>query len=266
MDELLLWKQKYIHYLELEKALSTNSVKAIQSDLDYFFAFYRVEGVGLDILQLKRYPFHLQEQGFQVRSIQRRLSSLKGFLRFLKQRQVEEEDLSVYILLPSVEEESFHALSFSSWEKFREEFSKNVRDRAIFELLYSTGLRVSEFLSLSMLQIHWEKREIYLVNKGKKRTVFFSQRAKEALQTYCEQERIQEGLLWRFSEVQLRQMLKEYKDRGSLEQATNLYSFRHSFALRLLEQGMPKEEVQYLLGLEQGQGLERYLLHIKKGN
>lgn len=266
MEELLLWKQRYIHQLELEKGLSPNSLRAIQSDLKHFLEMLSQENFEGEMAyyHLKSYVFHLQETGFSSRSIQRKVSSLKGFLRFLREENLQGEDFSLYLSQWKREEEEFTFFSKEEWEFFRERFQNSTKDRAIFELLYSTGLGPKEFLSLSYLQIQWEKQEIYLLEKGKTRRVFFSKRAKEALQEYCQQEKILEGYLWNFSEKTLRNILIRYKERREVSSKITIYSFRHSFALRLLEAGMSKVEIQYLLGLDQGERLLRYESYVKK--
>lgn len=266
MEELLLWKQRYIHYLELEKGLSAHSLRAIQGDLKHFFDALLQENLEgeMTAYHVKYYIFHLQEEAFSTRTIQRKISSLKGFLRFLREKNVQEEDVSLYLSQWKSEEEKFHFFSKQDWEKFRESFQENLQDRAIFELLYSTGLKPKEFLSLSYLQIAWEKQEIYLLEKGKTRKVFFSGKAKEALQEYCQQEGIQEGFLWNFSEKTLRNRLARYRERGNISPETTMYSFRHSFAVHLLEAGMPKIELQYLLGLDQGERLLQYEAYTEK--
>lgn len=266
MENLLLWKQRYIHQLELEKGLSSNSLRAIQADLKHFLGILSQEDFEGKITHyhLKSYIFRLQELGLSSRSIQRKASSLKGFLRFLREENLQTEDFSLYLSQWKAEEEEFTFFSKEEWESFRECIQGNTKDRAIFELLYSTGLAPKEFLSLSYLQIQWEKQEIYLLEKGKTRTVFFSKRAKEALEEYCWEEQIREGYLWKFSEKTLRNILARYKERGEVSPKITIYSFRHSFALHLLEAGMPKIGVQYLLGLDQGERLLRYETYIKK--
>lgn len=266
MEELFLWKQRYIHRLELEKGLSSNSIRAIQNDLKHFIernSQEKWEGK-ISVYSLKSYLFLLQEEGFSPRTIQRKLSSLKGFLRFLKEVNLQEEDVSLYLTKWDTEPEEYHFLTQEEWKRFRALFQENVRDRAIFELLYSTGLKTKEFLSLSYLQIQWEKQEIYLLEKGKTRTVFFSQRAKEALWNYCQEEQIQEGFLWKLSEKTLRNIFSRYKEAGDFPKEMTISSLRHSFAIHLLEAGMTKLEVQYLLGLEQGERLLRYEFYAKK--
>ena len=174
MEELLLWKQRYIHQLELEKGLSTNSLRAIQSDLKHFFQVLLQENFEGEMksYHFKSYVFHLQEEGFSVRSIQRKISSLKGYLRFLRDQNLQEEDFSLYLSKGKRTKEELTFFSKEEWGIFRESFQSNVRDRAIFELLYSTGLPPKNFLALSYLQIQWEKQEIYFLEKGKTRIVF----------------------------------------------------------------------------------------------
>ncbi|KID48941.1 hypothetical protein C095_07580 [Fusobacterium necrophorum subsp. funduliforme B35] len=102
----------------------------------------------------------------------RKLSSIKVFLRFLKEENIVEEDFSLYLIKVRKEEDVILFFETSVWEKFRKSFEEDIRDRAIFELLYSTGMKPKEFLSLSYMQIHWEKQEIYFFQK-KKQELFF---------------------------------------------------------------------------------------------
>jgi len=258
MEEFMLWKQKYIHYLELQRDFSQNSLRAIQKDLEQFLTYLaEYQGGEFTVLAMKSYFFSLPEKN-AMSTVHRKLSSIKGFLRFLKEENMLQEDFSLYFTKLRKEEDVILFFETDLWEKFRKYFEEDIRDRAVFELLYSTGMKPKEFLSLSYMQIHWEKQEIYFFQKKETRTIFFSQRAKEALWDYCEKRKIQEGNIWDFSEKTLRNIFIKYREKIPELKNMTIYSFRHSFIIQLLRAGMPKIEVQYLLGLEQGESLQRY--------
>lgn len=258
MKEFILWKQKYIHHLELQRGLSQNSLRAIQKDLEQFLNYMEEYQDGeLTVLTLKSYFFHLQEK-HASNTIQRKISSIKVFLRFLKEENIVQEDFSLYFTKVRKEEDTILFFEKDVWEQFRRAFENNLRDKAIFELLYSTGMKPKEFLSLTYLQIEWQKQEIYFFQKKESRTVFFSHRAKEALWNYCEEKGRKEGRIWDFSEKTLRNIFKKYREKISGLENMTIYSFRHTFAITLLRAGMPKSGLQYLLGLEQGELLQRY--------
>ncbi|EHO17803.1 hypothetical protein HMPREF9466_02639 [Fusobacterium necrophorum subsp. funduliforme 1_1_36S] len=122
-------------------------------------------------LGYKKLFFSLQEKHAES-TVHRKLSSIKVFLRFLKEENIVEEDFSLYLIKVRKEEDVILFFETSVWEKFRKSFEEDIRDRAIFELLYSTGMKPKEFLSLSYMQIHWEKQEIYFFQK-KKQELFF---------------------------------------------------------------------------------------------
>ncbi|AYZ73878.1 recombinase XerD [Fusobacterium necrophorum] len=258
MEELTLWKQKYIHHLELQRGLRQNSLRAIQKDLEQFLRYIEDCQEGeFTVLAMKSYFFSLQEK-HAASTVHRKLSSIKVFLRFLKEEDIVKEDFSLYFTKVRKEEDVILFFETNVWEKFRKSFEEDIRDRAIFELLYSTGMKPKELLSLVYMQIHWEKQEIYFFQKKETRTIFFSQRAKEALWNYCEEKGIREGNIWDFSEKTLRNIFMKYREKIPELEHMTIYSFRHSFTIQLLRAGMPKVELQYLLGLEQGELFQRY--------
>src|SRR3712207_780636 len=105
MEEFVLWKQKYIHHLELQRGLRQNSLRAIQKDLEQFLSYIEdCQEKEFTVLAMKSYFFSLQEK-YAASTVHRKLSSIKVFLRFLKEENIVREDFSLYFTKVRKEED-----------------------------------------------------------------------------------------------------------------------------------------------------------------
>ncbi|MEI6079241.1 MAG: site-specific tyrosine recombinase XerD [bacterium] len=253
--------------LKVERGLSQNTVESYLRDISRFFAFYSPDK-NIDINGIGRQNIHdhivaLYDLGLDARSIARVVSSLKTFFNFMVQEGVINDDPSVHIkspkftkVLPSaltVEEVDrlFAAVDVTKWE--------GVRDRAILELLYASGLRVSELTSLKRESINIS--EGFLVvhsgKGGKDRLTLLGSSAKEWINKYLEAslDRLiateflfitRRGKPFTRQGVWLK--LKEYAQKAELSKTVYPHILRHSFATHLLEGGADLRAIQTLLG------------------
>lgn len=256
-------------YLKVERNLSENTILAYKKDLAQFYQWLAQEGLEMDKLLLadmKLYLYHLNEKKYTKSTVARKLSTIKSFYNFL----VRDERIDGYAFanlkppkkekyLPSVIEKS-KLINFLE-NLTQEKTYFKMRDSAIFELLYGSGLRVSEVVSLNIDDV--ESIFLRVVGKGnKERIVPYSYRFKESLTIYLEKARPflvknnSEKALFlnnrgtRLTTRGIQYLIENYIKLGFLDEDVSPHSFRHSFATHLLDNGADLRVIQEFLGHE----------------
>jgi len=251
----------------VEKGLSANTLEAYAQDLVSYQAFLdrrKMRGFA----QVKR-PHILQfllgerKRGLETSSIARRLVAVKLFHRFLLKEHLLEEDITSVLETPKLWKKLPHYLNAPEMElllKSPDLTDKvGIRDRALLECLYATGMRVSEIIALELAHVNLEGAFIRCRGKGsKERIVPLGREAIRACKTYLEKVRPKlkaktehffigkrrQGLSRQF----VWQMIKKYARRAGIRKHLTPHTFRHSFATHLLEGGADLRVVQELLG------------------
>lgn len=256
-------------YLKVERNLSENTILAYKKDLVQFYQWLAQEGLEMDKLLLadmKLYLYHLNERKYTKSTVARKLSTIKSFYNFL----VRDERIDGYAFvnlkppkkekyLPSVIEKPKLINFLESLTQEKTYFK--MRDSAIFELLYGSGLRVSEVVSLNIDDV--ESIFLRVVGKGnKERIVPYSYRFKESLTIYLEKARPflvknnSEKALFlnnrgtRLTTRGIQYLIENYIKLGFLDEDVSPHSFRHSFATHLLDNGADLRVIQEFLGHE----------------
>lgn len=257
----------FLHYLSAEKGLAPLTLEAYGRDLRRYLnhlaqhgiAFAETDPPGRETIQ--EFLGHLQAQGAASATIVRMLVSLRSFHRFLKDENfaahdptADFESYGVWKKLPDI-------LSVVEVEQLLRapdlEARHGVRDRAMLELLYATGLRVSELVGLRPEQIHW--REDYLIVKGKggrERLIPIGKAAKAITERYLRERfpRGKKGPLFLsrpgqgFTRVGFWKLIKRYARQAGIQKHLSPHTLRHSFATHLLAGGADLRVVQELLG------------------
>lgn len=264
MDNLL---DQFINHLRVERGLAANTVQAYSRDLTRFLQF--LENRKLSPLKASRDQIteYLGELGRELssRSVHRNISAIKMFFRFLVSegmiknspaRLLETPKLSRRLpgVLTQAEVEQLLAQPDSSNPRGR-------RDRAMLEVLYATGLRVSELVSLKVLNTDMEAGYVRTLGKGsKERIIPMGEKAMEAIREYLEQGRVQltkgTNAPYLFLNSRGRAMtrqgfwkiIKKYARQTGIRKGITPHSIRHSFATHLLEAGADLRSVQVMLG------------------
>lgn len=258
----------FIDNLWLEKGLSDNTLSAYRSDLSKFCEFLLPDGTVLDSIGLQdiqAYLAHRYDGGLSERSTARFLSSLRAYCGFLIRNQVRDDDPVILLQNPKLGRPLPKTLSESQVEALLEapnlDDPVQLRDKAMLEVLYATGLRVSELVSLRMGQLSQVQGVVRVTGKGnKERLVPLGEVALEWLQTYLRQGRAM--LLNRPTDVLFpssrgQQMtrqtfwhrIKHYATMADINRASlSPHTLRHAFATHLLNHGADLRVVQMLLG------------------
>ena len=260
--------QRFRQYLKFDRRLAENTVSGYLNDLKQFVELLQPEYPGSvsedDIL---KYIQQMKAGGLSIRSQQRKLSALKAFYRFLVKSGVMEENPMSLIMAPGKVKSLPKTLNEGEVEKLLaapdSQSAMGMRDKAMFELLYATGLRVTELVQLKISEIHFEPGYLLIMGKGRKqRAVPFGESARVYLKKYLELGRPQvmklpvDGVfLSRFGKPMTRQafwqMIKKYALQVGLERAkVSPHVLRHCFATHLLNHGSDLRSIQMMLGHE----------------
>ncbi len=262
--------QVFLDFLSVEKGLSVNTVLSYSRDVQKLFRFFRKEKIhwlkaGEE--DLIRFIHHQSRAGLSPRSMARVISSLKSFYRFLvldgtlkKNPAVDLSSPKTWLALPKflTVKEVESLLSQPDEENVR-----GVRDKAMLELLYATGLRASELVSLKIKDLNLEDGFLLCLGKGgKERLVPIGESAVRAVRKYLDEARpkllkqsseflfvTQRG--GAFTRQGFWKILKNYVRKAGLDLKISPHILRHSFATHLLERGADLRSVQLMLGHSQ---------------
>lgn len=260
MDNLI---EKFLEYLEKEKNYSKETIRAYQNDL-LQFKEYIIDRENIDNLLKVNYEIirnfigYLLKYGYDKKSTSRKLSTLKSFYKFLKSIKLIEKNPALGVKSPRLEKK---LPSFLTETQVREildlqpPIEINYRDKAILELLYASGLRVSELVNLKISDVDFENKVLKVKGKGEKeRIVPFGSYAYEAINKYLSTRKDNSPYLFvsrfnkKLSNRQIQKIVKKYLSKIPNPPATNPHIFRHSFATHLLDRGADLRAVQELLG------------------
>jgi integrase/recombinase XerC len=262
----------FCNWLETEKGYSPNTVSAYRRDIHEFFNHFAEDQLINKITthEARSYVFYLNSRN-KSSSVARKLSGLRTFIRFLLRENIIANDPLALVSLPKQGKYMPVYLSVDEIFSLLEEPGKNDtfadRDRAIMELLYSTGMRVAELASLNMPRLDFVSGMVKVRGKGnKERLVPVGNPALEALKQYLPlRDKLLEAAIKRGKSVEkealfvnnrgsrlttrsVERFVKMYGQRAGIPAKVTPHALRHSFATHLLEMGADLRSVQELLG------------------
>ncbi len=280
--------EEYLTYLSGEKNASVHTITAYKKDLEDYFAYLESRGIGetaADHLTIRRYLAFLRDQGLSKNSMARKMSSLRSYYRFLIRENVLEDNP---LTLVSTPKETKKLPKFVHYEDIRELLempdattAAGLRDRAMMELLYGGGLRVSEMCGLTLDQLMFPIRSVKVFGKGKKeRLVPLGEPALKALTAYLEEGRPlllkpeneeEKGVFLNqrnghaITDRAVRDIIDKYVLKMSVTLKVSPHMLRHSYATHMLENGADIRIIQELLGHERLSTTQIYT-HITKSH
>lgn len=260
----------FIHYMVVEKGLAKNTVVSYERDLKSYVQYIqKVEQVTtfheVTRLHILGFLHHLKESGKSSKTMARHIASVRSFHQFLLRERVVEHDPTVHIETPQGERKLPKVLSVDEVEALlqipKAVNAFGLRDKAMLELLYATGLRVSELIDLNLSDVHLTMGFVRCVGKGnKERIIPLGRLATEAIQAYIERGRHEllgkktvDALFLnhhgnRLSRQGFWKILKKLAKEANIQKELTPHTLRHSFATHLLENGADLRAVQEMLG------------------
>jgi len=257
---------KYFDYLE-SKSLSDNTVKNYFRDLIDYFIYLRQNDLSptksIEPKYIRKMLSFLINKGFSKVSISRKISAIKSYITFLEKFNYSKNNYSELISIPKKSKSLPKVMTKKEVSQLIKHVEmntkKNLRDDALIELLYSTGLRVSEVANLKLKDINLKKSEIKILGKGnKERIVIFNNKSKEKIIRYLKNDKryisIKTEALFqnKFKEAlstrSIQRILKKYLNFSGINSKYSTHTLRHTFATHLLEGGADIKVIQQLMG------------------
>ena len=287
-ENLVVYVDKFLYYEEVILGKSFNTIRGYRRDLLQFMEYleeyeeiHNFEEIEMmtfrSFIAYLNSPKRLEKdentkdmkkkaklKPVSKRSINRKISALRTFFKYLQEIKVIETNKASYINVPKFEKELPNVINRDDLNRLRHVISTEkitgIRDRLIIELLYSSGLRSIELINLSEFIIDIEEREIRVIGKGnKERITFFSENAKKWLIKYIEEKKKQYANYTRevlivnskgkkLTTRSLRRLISAHAHEAGIEKEITPHVFRHSFATELLNNGVDIRYLQELLG------------------
>ncbi|MBI1976812.1 MAG: site-specific tyrosine recombinase XerD [Candidatus Omnitrophica bacterium] len=258
----------FLAFLSVEKGLSKNSLVSYRFDLIQYFQYLtKIKKLDLSLVKhedLTNFLFHLKDQGMEASSIARHLSAIRGLHRYLVREGTLKNDITEKVDSLKLWKRLPEFLTVEEVEKLLAapdlKTDQGIRDRTALELLYATGMRVSELVNLKMEQLDMMVGIVRVFGKGsKERLVPVGKQAQKWIQRYLtvvrpqfDKKRSSDLLLTNRSKGMTRQnfwtLLKRYLRQCRIQKHVTPHTLRHSFATHLLERGADLRVVQELLG------------------
>ncbi len=267
MQELI---QEFINYVSVERGLAKNTLLAYSHDLKAYVGHLKVKNIkNADAVKredVTNFLYSLKKKGLSTTSICRSLAAIKMFHRFLVRENFSKEDPTNLVETPKVWKRIPEVLSQKEIEAIiQAAYGKKpqmVRDYAILELFYASGMRVSELVDLKLTGINLDAGYIRCIGKGsKERLIPIGKKSREALAIYCQKVRpklvakstgADELFLSRLGKRITRQsvwkLIKDYARKANIKKNIKPHTLRHTFATHLLEHGADLRSVQEMLG------------------
>ncbi len=258
-------------YLRLEQSLSDNTINAYCHDIELFREHLEDSGKSLSVTEITHHDIEdffakLFDLGISSSSQARILSGIKSFYRYLIQEKICEDDPTLLVSFPSIGRHIPEVLSYEEIVKMLDSIDLSQqfghRNKAIIEVMYGCGLRVSEVISLNISDIYMKDEFVRIIGKGEKeRLVPIGKRTINELMLYVKGERLHQDIKAKYTDKVFisargtsltRQsvflLVKSLVEKAGIKKTISPHTLRHSFATHLLEGGADLRAVQQMLG------------------
>lgn len=259
---------QFISYLENEKNASNSTIMSYQRDLKKLFSFLEQKGVetieDVTSTNLNSYVLQMEKDGFSTSSVSRSIASMRSFFHYLFKTKQTEEDPSELLKAPHIDKKTPEILTPEEAVLLLEQpdltTAKGLRDKAMLEVLYATGMRVSELISLKVSDVNLPMSYLKCQAGDKERIIPFGKEASRALKQYLEESRSvlmkgKEGD-WLFTNCSGNSMsrqgfwklIKFYAGKAGITKDITPHTLRHSFGAHLVQNGADLRAVQEMMG------------------
>ena len=257
----------FLKFIETEKKLSENTLQSYRRDLVQFEEYIndnRVRYTHVHEEHVKSYIEELQQMGKKPSTISRSIASIRSFYQFLVRKGKVKKDPTEKIQSPKIEKRVPSVLTSQEVELLLEQPKdadlKGIRDKAMLEFAYATGMRVTEIISLDIQDVHLNEGYVVCKNENKVRNIPLGKMCEKALKEYIENSRNilikndKEQALFvningkRLTRQGFWKIIKYYKEQAHIEKDITPHVLRHSFATHLLQNGADLKAIQTMLG------------------
>ncbi|MBR6345501.1 MAG: site-specific tyrosine recombinase XerD [Lachnospiraceae bacterium] len=265
MDNII---DEFLNYLKTVKQTSANTESSYRRDLTKLDKYLQMQGIAditkASVTNLQSYMLYLEKNDFAAATVSRNIASIKSLYHFLFKRGLIAEDISENLKAPKIEKKLPEILTTEEVNRLLDQprggSLKEVRDRAMLEVLYATGIRVSELIGLKVGDVNLQVGYIIIRDAHKERVVPFGAPAKRALVDYIKNARIQlindlsSDVLFvncqgqPMSRQGFWKIVKYYAKKAGITSDITPHTLRHSFAAHLVENGADLRSVQEMLG------------------
>ena len=250
---------KFLDYLKYEKGFSDYTIKSYETDLREFYDFALEDKIDIELV--RKYLRKLYENKYSSRSISRKVSSLKSYFKYLESEGIIKDNFMRLISNPKIEKTLPNYLNYEDLEKllaFPDRSNKyGLRDALILEMLYSSGVRVSELANMKLNDIDFKERKILILGKGnKERYVYYGSKCAELLDKYLKLDHRDSPYLLigkrsdRLNEREIRSIVIDTAKKAGIEVHVSPHTLRHTYATHMLNDGADLKSVGDLLGHE----------------
>ncbi len=257
----------FVSYIASEKGLSHNTIEAYKRDLKLFNSLLEAKGVVsyVDVKEDSVIEFlsYLKAKEYSSSSIYRMLVAIKVFFRFLKKEKLIAEDVTLRLDSPRIWQLIPEVLTYQEVERLLTSSSDNIRDKAILEVIYASGLRVSELCGLNISDL--DEDFVRVKGKGgKERVVPIAKTAVLAVDQYLNTRSDDNPALFlsargkRIDRITIWKQIKRYAQKAEITKPISPHTLRHSFATHLLENGADLRVIQEMLGHSNIATTDRY--------
>lgn len=258
----------FITYLHNVKNTSGNTEMSYKRDLEKVLHFMTSRGIhevrDVTAQDLTDYVKYLEDNKFAAATVSRNIASLKAFYHYMVQEGVVEEDISDKLKAPKIEKKAPEIMTPDEVVRLLDQPSgdspKEIRDKAMLELLYATGIRVTELITLTLSDVNMQMNFILCRDRNKERIIPFGAAAKTAMERYLNGIR-EEMIENKKSDVLFAncsgqpmsrqgfwKLIKHYAKKADIQADITPHTLRHSFAAHLVENGADLRSVQEMLG------------------
>lgn len=258
----------FMIYLRNVMKKSENTQLSYRRDLMKLCTYLADRGItevsAVEEKHLKEFIHSLEEKNFKTATISRNIASIKAFYHFLQKEKLVSEDISEKLQAPKIEKRLPGIISMEEVSRLLSQPSgnapKELRDKAMLELLYATGIRVTELITLQVFDVNLKLGQLVCHDGSRKRVIPFGQKAKKALVQYLQNARpalLREedtGVLFvnctgsPMSRQGFWKLVKGYAKQAGIQEEITPHTLRHSFAAHLVENGADLKSVQEMLG------------------
>lgn len=260
--------EEYARYMTEERKKSANTVESYKRDIRQFSDYLQKEGRG-ELLKATKttvlsYLLYLQKQGKASTTISRTLASIRSFYMYMQQRGLIDINPTLNLEAPHVEKKMPQILTGEEVERLLEQpddvDNKGKRDKAMLELLYATGIRVSELINLNINDVNLTLSIIRCKGSKKERIIPMGKAAHDAVENYINKSRLfmikdeNEDALFvnvsgqRLSRQGFWKLIKYYRNAAGIKAQITPHTLRHSFAAHLLANGADLHSIQEMMG------------------